>query len=97
MPAAVSIIEIDEMFRRIEREEAEFKDLNEAAEKAADERERLEREDQEKAETEALPPPQLEKGAMVQINAGPFINHTGIVAEIDRDQEAVRRCLNFSM
>lgn len=41
IPAAVSIVEMDELFRRIEEEEAEFKILNEVNDKEVDERERL--------------------------------------------------------
>lgn len=89
IPAAVSIVEMDELFRRIEKEEAEFKILNEVNNKEVDERERLGKEITAKKEAEAPPPPKLEEGALVQINSGPFINHTGVVSDIDHDDETV--------
>lgn len=89
IPAAVSIVEMDELFRRIEKEEAEFKILNEVNNKEVDERERLDKEITAKKEAEAPPPPKLEEGALVQINSGPFINHTGVVSDIDHDDETV--------
>ena len=91
IPAAVSIIEIDELFQRMEKAEAEFKVLKEAADREADERERVERLAIAKAEAEgqAPPPPTLERGALVRINAGPFTNHTATVSDIDYDDETV--------
>jgi transcription antitermination factor NusG len=91
IPAAVSIIEMDELFRKMEKAEAEFKVLKEVADREADERERLEREAiaQAEAEGQAPPPPALERGALVRIKAGPFTNHTATVSDIDYDAETV--------
>lgn len=91
IPAAVSMIEMDDLFQRMEKAEAEFKVLKEEADRQADERERLEREAILKAEEEgqATPPPRLERGALVRINVGPFINHTATVSDIDYDDKTV--------
>lgn len=96
IPAAVSIIEIDELHRRMEKAEAEFKVLKEAADREVDERERLEREAIAKAETEGQspPPPSLERGALVRINVGPFTNHTATVSDIDYDDDTVSPTLH---
>lgn len=91
IPAAVSIVEMDELFRRIEKEEAEFKILKEAVDKEVDEKERLEREVLAKAEIEVISPPKLEEGALVQVNSGPFINHTGVIVDINDEDETVSR------
>jgi transcription antitermination factor NusG len=32
---------------------------------------------------------QLEEGAMVRVNSGPFTNHTGVVEKINREEETV--------
>lgn len=91
IPAAVSIIEVDELFRRMEKAEAEYKVLKEVADREADERESLERQAIVKAEAEgqAPRPPALERGALVRINVGPFTNHRATVLDIDNDDETV--------
>lgn len=91
IPSAVSIIEIEELFRKMEEAEAEFKVLKEEADREADEREKLEKQAKLKAQIENLPPPPptIEKGALIRINVGPFINHTGIVNYVDHENETV--------
>lgn len=90
IPAAVSMVEMDELFKRMEKAEAEFKVLKEEADRLADERERLEKETilEAKAEGQA-PPAKLERGALVRINVGPFVNHTATVLDIDYDDNTV--------
>lgn len=92
IPAAVSIIEVDELFRRMEKAEAEYKVLKEVADREADERESLERQAIVKAEAEgqAPRPPALERGALVRINVGPFTNHRATVLDIDNDDETLQ-------
>lgn len=92
IPSAVSIIEIEELFRKMEEAEAEFKVLKEEADREADEREKLEKQAKLKAQIENLPPPPptIEKGALIRINVGPFINHTGIVNYVDHENETVQ-------
>jgi transcription antitermination factor NusG len=101
IPAAVSSIEIHEMFKRIEMEDAAFKEIREAANREADERERLEEVVKTAAKLEVKMPSllQLEEGAMVRVNSGPFTNHTGVVEKINREEETVSfiTLLTFSL
>jgi len=87
IPAAVSMVEMDELFKRMEKAEAEFKVLKEEADRLVDERERLEKE--AILEAQQAPPAKLERGALVRINVGPFINHTATVSDIDYDDDTV--------
>lgn len=90
IPAAVSMIEIDELFKRTEKAEAEFKVLKEEADREVDERERQEAQATREAEEAGEAAPlKLEKGALVRINVGPFVNHTATVSDIDHDEEKV--------
>lgn len=63
------MIEIDELFKRTEKAEAEFKVLKEEADREVDERERQEAQATREAEEAGEAAPlKLEKGALVRIN-----------------------------
>lgn len=92
MPAPVSHINMENMFRQIKEEEEDFLLFKEQCRKELEEENRLTLEkerlalEKEILDAEAL---QLEIGATIRVLSGPFTEFTGIVIELLPDVEKV--------
>ncbi|KAG6543818.1 hypothetical protein Mapa_014658 [Marchantia paleacea] len=86
MPAPVSHINIENMFRQIKEEEEDFQLFKAQCRKELEEENRLALE-KEILDAEAL---QLEIGATIRVLSGPFTEFTGIVVELLPEVEKVK-------